>query len=241
MSLKYRRIVVDESALAPIAGRKLTFDKVCIVMRCKTFECIRGSSRFKISLAYRNRDTPGRFLFSNLSLFLSRSPSGATSAAFFRGPGLTWHTATTTGVTQRPAISFIEERRIRDESRAHETLSRRGFGEPKRFPGWGKRLVFSSIFPLFLSVGSLGWEKYIPVHEEENFNRYSMKVDLYPENKYGSRFEDVKSKFSTFSFQNLSILLIESFSFWILALISEAETNSKSRRTRSLFVKQLRF
>lgn len=126
MSLKYRRIVVDESALAPIAGRKLTFDKVCIVMRCKTFACIRGSSRFKISLAYRNRDTPGRFLFSNLSLFLSRSPSGATSAAFFRGPGLTWHTATTTGVTQRPAISFIEERRIRDESRAYETFSRVG-------------------------------------------------------------------------------------------------------------------
>lgn len=75
MSLKYRRIVVDESALAPIAGRKLTFDKVCIVMRCKTFACIRGSSRFKISLAYRNRDTPGRFLFSNLSLSLSLSLS----------------------------------------------------------------------------------------------------------------------------------------------------------------------
>lgn len=71
-----------------------------------------------------------------------------------------------------------------------------------------------------------------------------MKVDLHPENKYGSRdihFKDVKSKFSTFSFQNLSILLIESFSFWILALISEGETNSKSRRTRSLFVEQLRF
>lgn len=76
MSLKYRRIVVDESALAPIAGRKLTFDKVCIVMRCKTFACIRGSSRFKISLAYRNRDTPGRFLFSNLSLSLSLSVRG---------------------------------------------------------------------------------------------------------------------------------------------------------------------
>lgn len=75
MTLKYRRIVVDESALAPIAGRKLTFDKVCIVMRCKTFACIRGSSRFKISLAYRNRDTPGRFLFSNLSLSLSLSLS----------------------------------------------------------------------------------------------------------------------------------------------------------------------
>lgn len=27
-SLKYRRIIVDESALAPIAGRKLTFDKL---------------------------------------------------------------------------------------------------------------------------------------------------------------------------------------------------------------------
>lgn len=43
-----------------------------------------------------------------------------------------------------------------------------------------------------------------------------MKVDLHPENKYGSRdihFKDVKSKFSTFSFQNPSILLIESFSF----------------------------
>lgn len=225
MSLKYRRIVVDESALAPIAGRKLTFDKVCIDMRCKTFACIRGSSRFKISLAYRNRDTPGRFLFSNLSLFLSRSPSGATSAAFFRGPGLTWHTATTTGVTQRPAISFIEERRIRDESRAYETFSR--VGKAPR--------ILIHLSSLSLSV--LGWEKYI--HEEENFNRYSMKVDLHPENKYGSRdihFKDVKSKFSTFSFQNLSILLIESFSFWILALISEAETNSKSRRTRSLFV-----
>lgn len=155
MSLKYRRIVVDESALAPIAGRKLTFDKVCIVMRCKTFACIRGSSRFKISLAYRNRDTPGRFLFSNLSLFLSRSPSGATSAAFFRGPGLTWHTATTTGVTQRPAISFIEERRIRDESRAHETLSRRNRNV---FQG-GESASYSH--PSFLSFSLYSDEKNI--------------------------------------------------------------------------------
>lgn len=73
-----------------------------------------------------------------------------------------------------------------------------------------------------------------------------MKVDLHPENKYGSHFEDVKSKFSTFSFQNLSILLIESFSFWILALISEAETNSKShskliRQAYSSSIEILRF
>lgn len=57
-----------------------------------------------------------------------------------------------------------------------------------------------------------------------------MKVDLHPENKYGSRdihFKDVKSKFSTFSFQNLSILLIESFSFWILALISRLKQIQK--------------
>lgn len=125
MSLKCRWIIVDESALAPIAGRKLTFDNlVSIVMRCKTFACIQGA----VVLKFHSRIATGIHpVGSFFSISLSFSLSSTTSAAFFRGPGLTWHTATTTGVTQRPAISFIEERRIRDESRAYKTLSRRGW------------------------------------------------------------------------------------------------------------------
>lgn len=73
MSLKCRWIIVDESALAPIAGRKLTFDNlVSIVMRCKTFACIQGAVVLKFHSRIATGIHPVGFFFSislSLSLF----------------------------------------------------------------------------------------------------------------------------------------------------------------------------